>query len=368
MSIQTRVMRAVNLARERANGWAPLERDIQEKLRHRNPRLSRRQLEKLSQGNLALRLDQLDALDHYFQKVLNVRVTDPHSSPTAIDLIASHGEVCFVLGSQPDLDELNPRIDFSRWDVRAFARLLRLLQTTRPGLQVWFEDVIFRGDKAAEHFKDENAVSARETWFHEVTNDSGPSVICLGSPKANHCAEVLLSKMFGCDPFVNPRENTGLEFAFVWPGKDKRAGELSSCFILDSQRDRNRLLKLPSVSDPVLRKIAGEARDASALVVGDKFYPVNRSPGGEWKSYGIIAVSKWASRTIVCVCGLTGTATLGGASLLADLSLDLPEPRHSVSWIPFCVEVEDQPVAGEEFRKDNRRVKKEYFLGDIRHK
>src|SRR5262249_49532335 len=152
-----------------------------------------------------------------------------YATPSALQEIASHGTVGFVLGSQPDKEAR--RIDLSRWDILSMRELLNQLYRLGQPLQVQFEDVIYRG-REAEMFR-KPAVPKNEVWFHDLQSEHGPSVLCLGSPKANHCAEVMLAEMLGVEPFRPWSSTKPRPFGFVWSHGDSRADEIESCVKLD---------------------------------------------------------------------------------------------------------------------------------------
>src|SRR5207302_2843655 len=59
-----------------------------------------------------------------------------------------------------------------------------------------------------------------EPWFKLLAGKDAPSLICIGSPRANHAAEILFAAMYGVSPFKSGH-NEALPFRFYWKDEAK---------------------------------------------------------------------------------------------------------------------------------------------------
>jgi hypothetical protein len=362
---------------ETSGGFLALEEDIQHVLGVDEPPIKRRQLTKLANGeDLPLRSSQLESLDQYLQVRCHTSIGRLYATPSVLQEIAAHGTVGFVLGSQPDKEAR--RIDLSRWDIRSMRDLLNQLYRLGQPLQIQFEDVIYRGHEA-EMFRS-TAVPKNEVWFHDLESEHGPSVLCLGSPKANHCAEVMLADMLGVEPFRPWSAKAPRPFGFVWANGDMRAEEIESCVKLDVTRDELELRTLKGFSHDLLQRLkqwkpTPEHRTPTtlAIVFDGKIVEVCRD-GESWDSYAIVAARRLGKRMHVCIAGLTGPATLGAARLLhrfepkLELELDSPLAKPAMAWTVVKVHVSFKETEDYHYRFDGRRVEKEpVFEDEVRY-
>ena len=331
------------------------------------PPITRKQLQKLAYGeDLPLRFQQMDALDRYFRsKGLRTlaRMLEP---PTALRRMAEGGRIACVFGSQPNQKE--KRISLSRWDVKGMQAIQRALYATGIPAQVALMDVIFRGELATR-FKDPSTVGENEEWYHLVQrpNLRGDSVVILGSPKANHGAEVVISRMLDVEPFeLWPKDRIDERpFAFAWHQVDHRAHRMHSCLNLGIEDAERVKLENEDDREYLRRLIAGDAAVArdSAVIANGKVHRIARTNRSEqqWKSYGIIAVRKFRHRAFACIMGATGPATMAAARLFAQFAPDLSgtEEPGRTAWCLVEVIVEDETVGvpkTENFRADERRI------------
>lgn len=226
----------------------------------------------------------------------------------------------------------------------------------------------------------EEQVPDNEVWFHDLRSEHGPSILCLGSPKANHCAEVMLAEMMGVHAFERWSAKTPRPFGFVWAHGDSRADEIESCVKLDVRRDADELRSLEGYSDDLMQRLqhweSSTARSTPttlAIVFDGKIVEVRRE-GDSWDSYAIVAARRLGKRMHVCIAGLTGPATLGASRLLhrfepkLELDLDSPLAKPVMAWTVVKVRVSFKETKDYHFRFDGRRVEKEpLFEEDIRY-
>jgi len=366
LEFRERLQQTLMKEAKRLGGFKPLEAALRKTLLGTDlPTLTRRQLAKLCavRGDLALTTKQFEALDYFLQLRCRTSMAQLWSNRSLLQSLAADELIMFILGSQPE--PAARRIDLSRWDIRAMREVLNGLYVQGMPLNVKFEDVISRADTKSL----ESNVPRNETWFYELTEDDAPAVVCIGSPKANHGAEVILARMTGVEPFRPWPEDKPRPFAFIWPGNDSRSRKIKSCMKLDPHRDAEEIMKLKGATAEILAELQkGKKGNTLGIAVGDELLTVDRNDE-EWHSYAIIAARRGAKRTEVCIAGLTGPATLGAARVLCDfkpqlLSQDADSPSE-MAWQLVKTRVTDdkQPT----FRSDERRAHESTLVGELKY-
>lgn len=312
--------------------------------------IDRRKLKRIAEGkDASLTIRELRRLDEYLQSFGRglARVFSPRG---VVRLLAEHGDVLFISGSQPD--EKNRRIDFSRWDVRTLREVLQSLNATGLGCHFRIEDVIHRAE-AEKAFGRNCTVDRNEEWYH-CLEDDGPSVVCLGSSKACHASEVMLARMAGLEEFVEAESLDDVPFAFIWADDDARAASHIGAF-------RRTVASLPDEVAGVVElreTIADRDRHACGFYDGERVRTVDRKPK-EWDTYAAIAVQRRPGNQYWCVlAGATGPATLGAAmvlpNLIAELDADPASRLSKLVWAPVTVRVQSGEDLG--YRCDERRI------------
>jgi hypothetical protein len=197
------------------------------------------------------------------------------------------------------------------------AELVRHIELRRPGTDVDIKDLLVEKDQPPPSY----------------LKDPGRSVCAIGSPRASFATEWMLAKMFGLKPFSNPSEVVPLRF--LWsPEITLPYDSAFSPGLKDGRKSRPRSKKTPG----------DQAR--AALVIGDenggKSY-VDSSPTGEeqttGRSFGVVLAQQRAAGDVwMVVAGLTGPATFGCASAVAEGSTGaVPESRGGDSKIRWDV-------------------------------
>jgi hypothetical protein len=376
----------INTAAARTKGFNALEKEMKKFLAPlKLPYLKRRQLAKLGVEDidLPLSLRQLEGLDYYLRHFCRTSLGHLWGDRNILQTLAADERIMFLLGSQPDREAR--RIDLSRWDIRAMREVLDGLYGLGMPLTIEFEDVIYR-DAHADDFGTDK-VARNEQWYHDLVKGSGAAVVCIGSPKANHGAEVLLSRMMGVEPFKPWSSSQPRPFAFIWSGDDKRGKKIQSCFKLDPVKDAQQVLALKGATPEIVAELQ-KSKDGSTLgiAVGDELFTVRRNHTS-WDSYAVIAARRSGRRTEVCLAGLTGPATLGAAKTLRefkphlDRSLDAlvddkpagksPTTVHRAGMLPrMAWLLVKTPVADDKqptFRSDERRAGDSSIVGDVNY-
>jgi hypothetical protein len=183
----------------------------------------------------------------------------------------------------------------------------------------------------------------------------GPSLRCLGSPRANIAAEIMLCEMFNVPVgAAGGGASAELPFAFVWP----RGEPMTSSFAMsvdDVDCGRWRCLD------------GGPGDDGWAMRVGETVYPTKPNTDKPWNTDGVAVAQRRPSGQVwLVVAGLTGPATCAVAEVVAsDLimaSLDRENPvdqGSSVIWVAIeAVTDVDDNLPG-----DKRVIKSWRILG-----
>jgi len=265
-----------------------------------------------------------------------------------MEVLVDARRLVFMLGAKPRPEER--RTDLSRWDTRSQSELQTQASLLGVHRKFDMEDVLWRSPV------DPIAIRA-ESWYHALEEDQA-SVISIGSPLAALSSEIMLSRMFGVQPFETPHftATRPVPFYFVW--RPKLAENFHSAFGLSWREVR--------ADHPELSKRI-ESNQASAFILDGK---IHESPaeGHAWTMYGIIAAQRRAAGNVwLVVSGLAGPATSGTATMVKQITAELPwsSGRPSkVLWVPVRVHIragKPKPLDG-----DIREVVHSEFDGNPR--
>lgn len=318
--------------------------------------IDRGKLRRLEAGDdVAFSTQELLSLDEYFRAHGQRSLAVIFGEVNLQQLLAETGDLCFIVGSMPD--KSSRRIDMSRWDVRSIREIISQLADVHLYPKVKLEDVIFRGDFAKSEFGgDKPVVPKKEAWYHLLdVEEVNSNILVIGSPRANHCAEMVMARMFEVPPFSDFESDWKLPFWFVWPDAERR--QLKSSFI-----------RLPTDIDPELPGMtlhletslsATPSRAVAIFANGTIFGSIHVN--NKWKDYAIVAVQRRECGQIwACVAGVTAPATLGAARIVPQLTCDLrPTDRgcSEVYWGVVEVDVEDETnTSATPYRADERRA------------
>ena len=327
--------------------------------------IDRRKLKQLaSEGeDVPLRVSELVKLDRCLTENGLGRLL---AADAIVNSIAEHGRITFVLGSRPRPAKEVRRIDLSRWDIRSLSEILKGLNRTGRTLQLAIEDVIYReSGQAKRDFGIEGKIQENEIWYHNHLMQQR-SIISIGSPIANHCTELLLSKMFDVKPFAPWPSHLEPPFFFAWPDSNVPAAQNESAF----KRRPDQLGAMKGVKPSLVKEL--QKKDASkgdvCVLYDGSLRIVDRRK--RWNSYGIVAVQRRAGNQIFAVlAGITGPATVAASRLMVDLFDDLRinEKRQcsKTVWVTIEAEVEDIKKGDE--RSDERRVLAQSIVGPMKY-
>jgi hypothetical protein len=341
-SVADRISRILaHLKNEKDTPWAAVEREI-EKASH-GVTIDRRRLARMATGDLvddvSIKFEELEALSEYFREN-GFTLLD---RPRLLEALVARGAVSFLLGSYARTHR--QRTDISRWDVKAMTAILGGIDLLRSGTNFEIQDVI-KPDKAEDIVRKMQAGG-------DVPE--GPSLCCLGSPRANIAAEIMLCEMFNVPVGDAGRGARGdLPFAFVWP----RGEPMTSSFAMSANDvDCGRWRCLDS----------GPGEDGWAIRIGEDVYPTKPSDDAPWKTYGVAVAQRRPSGQVwLVVAGLTGPATCAVAEVVAsDLimaSLDRENPVDQGSSVVWAA-IEAVTAVDDDLPGDKRVIKSWRILG-----
>ena len=313
--------------------------------------VNRRMLAKIRDKpeKVGLTWNVLIALNTYFRKRgLGLQQLPILETRGVLEPLMDSSRVVFMLGAKPRPEER--RNDISLWDTRSQAELLT--QTSRLDVHRVFdiEPVLWRTpiEPAAMH---------SERW-HRILEEDQASVISIGSPLASLSSEVMLARMFGVEQFKAPSFRAGKQvpFFFVWLPKSIR--HFRSAFALTWRE-----------LQPEYASIASRVRrnQCAAFILEGTPHGVS-SEGKAWTMHGIIAAQRRAAGNVwLVISGLTGPATYGVATMVKEISAELPwaKGKHAkVLWVPVKVKIKagkTTPWSG-----DTREIVEASFDGEPR--
>ena len=288
--------------------------------------VDRRKLKKIIEGDedLVLSITELHALDRYLEPFGDgLAYNSLFLRANVLQTIADAGKpVTFFLGSKPVEDS---RLNLDHWDVKALAEIQRGVSNFAPDVRFDIRDVLLHDD-----LKHARRSANTGKWTALLDDDQGPSLVCLGSSRATHASEVLLSKMFDITPFKDsPEANAKLPFHFVWPP------DLDHVFPSAFRYSPSDLVPL----DPKAAKIVQE-KGASALEMGGEIYLDRHKQRKSSESYGVcVAQRRPGGQVWIVLAGVTGPATYAAARLAGDLALNLRPTRPGESCPPYWTAV-----------------------------
>jgi hypothetical protein len=276
--------------------------------------IDRRKLKAIidQEPGVSLSFRQLVALDHYLEQFGEGLARWPILlRPTLLSALGESPRITFFLGAKFEKARKN-RIShsyLSRWDVSALREVQRDLNRMGKGGRIDFTDILLEDSpkKAAE--------SLRSGWTR-LLGPSGPSLVCLGAPRANHAAELMLSQMFGFPPLARtPVDEAGPPFHFVRP----RSAHLGVPSAFAAHED-----DVAHLDEEIAGKVA--AGEAWALRVGERLHAAEEGRA-TITTYGVIAAQRRPTGQIwIVLGGLSGPGTDAAARCLEPLPISLPVP------------------------------------------
>jgi hypothetical protein len=276
--------------------------------------IDRRKLQRIVEGKKewSLGLKELRVLDRYLEQCGQPGLAQRpiFSKPDIMDSLGESGRVSFLIGSTPDPDR--GRRNMAHWDVLAAAEIQRAVNTHGASVRFDLHEVPTR----------ESSSDTREL-LSDLMAESGPSLVCAGSSRTNTASELMLSEMFGCQPFpkVQPDERHDLPFYFVW--NDQLSYLMPSHFRL--QTDRIGELGIhPEQGDPI------ESGEGSGIATRGRLFVDRITPGGWGDAYGLcVAQRRKRGQVWLVLAGVSGAATFAASRLIRQLP---PGDEMVVTW------------------------------------
>jgi hypothetical protein len=275
---------------------------------------------------------------------------------TLLGSVAARGKVMFILPSKAIESSTVPVTAVIYWDLHAMMEIIAALQRINPTIQIMIE-VQEEGERPGEP-GDRSSFFEKQPWYKHLTGVDAPSLICIGSPRANHASEILLTQMYGGEPFS---ESDGLgtppPFRFYWRPESKLASNFAA-----REGDLGRV-KWEVKDGTGWEELKGRDR-LSALLVrmtgGDwKGLPLAYDQGTpEWETHGIVAAQRREGGQIwIVAAGLEGPASRGVSRQLSSLKpfpIDSPDPASKPVQYVMSFKVNNNP-----YMKSNNRDSRE---------
>ncbi|HEY3857232.1 MAG TPA: hypothetical protein VGO67_22850 [Verrucomicrobiae bacterium] len=298
---------------------------------------------------VGLTLNVLVALNTYYRKRgLGLQQLPILETRGVLEPLMDSSRVMFMLGAKPRPEER--RNDISLWDTRSQAKLLTQVSKLDVYREFDIEPVLWRTPI------DPTAILS-ERW-HRILEEDHASVISIGSPLASLSSEVMLARMFGVEQFTLPRFRAGrqLPFFFVWLPNSIR--HFHSAFALTWRELHS---EYPALAARVRRN------QSSAFILEGTPHGVP-AEGKAWTMHGIVAAQRRASGNVwLVVSGLAGPATYGVATMVKEISAELPWSKgkqSKVLWVPVKVKIKGGKTAA--WSGDTREVVEAVFDGEPR--
>jgi len=239
--------------------------------------------------------------------------------------------VTFLLGSRPVGET---RLSLDNWDVRAMTEILRGVSRFGPTEEFDIRDVVLH-----ERLKDARHSVISGDWIKLLAND-GPSLVVLGSGRASHAFNLVLSTMFATTPLVDGPGKQKLPFHFIWPDR------LKHVFPSSFRYTARELAKVNPKAAALIHN-----KEASALEIQGTVYLDRVKQKAGQQSYGVcVAQRRPGGQIWLVLAGVTGPATFAAAKVADGLPLNLypegPGKASRVYWTPVRASV----------RRDEARV------------
>ncbi|MFQ5495037.1 MAG: hypothetical protein ACE5EX_06615 [Phycisphaerae bacterium] len=302
-----------------------------------NGRVDRRKLRVIvDRQDVTLSLRELLALDVYLTPFGESLADRPIlENPAPLRALADRHDVTIVLGAYPRPKE--QRNYLSRWDVRSMAHLQQAIKHVKPDASIAIDDFLF-----SEETPDRPG----------LLDGAGPSVACIGSPRACYISEYMLADMFRMKPF-DPEPDWDVPFHFLWTAKARVLYDSTFRVEADAIRDLDARL-----ADDLDRD-----RLWGVLQVRKELFPVRfRTDEQTWTAYGVVAAQRRATGQVwMVIAGLSGPATFAAASALADgRTSSVPECESPDQHSPVHLDVVRATVFQDYALPGDQRVVTDY--------
>ncbi len=275
---------------------------------------------------LVLSLDELYALNAYLERFDESLARRPvFEKPSLLQAFAEGDRVVFLLGSKVH----DRRVDLSQWDVKSVAEIQREVDRVSTNVHFDLHDVLL------EEEVEKARASFDEPWA-KFLESGGPSVVCIGSPRACHAAELMLSTMWGETPLeAAETDDPVLPFHFVRPSVQEQF--VPSRFVWHENDIKDR-------DSAVARRVAED--QVFALCIGEEVHLADAPGKKPSRTFGVVVLQRRPNGAVwMVVAGLTGAATHAAALSLKEHSFSLPpassDKPSPVLWFVIQAVVEE---------------------------
>lgn len=273
-------------------------------------KVDRRKLKKIAnRESVSLSADELDALNTYLLRE-GRGLAAIFGQTSIIKSLVEKSQMSFLLGSRPRHDT----IELSNWDFHTMDTVMRSSYRATPTIRSGLEEVFLRSAKDNLSATTYAELFSEESWLSLLNDVDGPSLVCIGSPRACHATEVMLAKMLETTPFQRPDSAAlkRLPFYFVW--SQGQYDELSSAF---------------AARETVLPKNAPRNTNSNAHILalhcnGEFHYAYPTTE--KWSTYGVIAAQRRRTGQVwLVITGLNGPGTLATARVVDSITTAIPQ-------------------------------------------
>src|SRR5262249_23794324 len=156
-----------------------------------------------------------EALDKYLLAHGRRGLAAVFERPTVLRSLIERERVTFLLGVKPH--DQGRRLAVAWWDTRSLHPLFSGINQLATRVQVELQEILLRGEPDPATADTWGRTFPEEEWYR-CLGDDGPSVVSIGSARANHASELCLAQMFGVEPFRPPAGKPDpARFYFLWP-------------------------------------------------------------------------------------------------------------------------------------------------------
>lgn len=277
-------------------------------------RIERRRLQRLLEGDAtaSFSFNEICLLNDYFRaKRVGDLAHDPIiKRPDLLQTFARSSRLVFVVATRKRAKQ--QRSDVADLDVLAMAELLGGVSRFDHHARLAFRSVpSVNNAKAALQMVHDNCA--------DLFDQTNICLVGLGTPRANHAAELMLSQMFEVEPFKKQALGD-LPFQFVWPPKDMPY--VQGAFHLGAD-------DLVKLDQPCHREVNAGTRALVLTDVDRRHTPFlcKSLGGGLSQDMGVVCCQRRPSGRIwACLAGLTGAGTLAAAMAVDRIQAALPQP------------------------------------------
>ena len=308
-----RMAKALAERKEAEKGFLPLARAIHKLSSARKGQhvVDRRKLKAIVEGkDVLFRTTELRAIDRYLERFGEGLAHRPFfEKEDMLRSLAATQNVTFLLGSR--LDTQLKRLDFSHWDVNGMVDILR-------GLNRFPGHIRFDIQEVRRAVSQKEALESRNAKWAKLLDTDGPSLVCLGSPRASQAAEIMLASMYDRVAFTSAADVEDPPFCFVWTGRFGPGARMpfTSTFAVE-----------PEVLNA--RRAKKIRKDGYGLMWDGEFL-VSPHPSSRkgTKSYAVVVAQRRKTGAIwIVVAGMTGVSTYAAAQMVPDIAATLNDDR-----------------------------------------